>query len=183
MGVPKQLLPLGNSTILGTVIENAINSEATNCYCILGANADLIRLEVTSEEIEIIENPQWKNGLSSSIKVGLEHLLKLQKPPESILIVLGDQPNISSSHLNEIIAMATSNPETIVAANYDKKNGVPALFPAVFYSELMALEGDKGASNYLNSEGTKIISIPFGNALIDIDTMQDYEAFLKNQSL
>lgn len=183
MGEPKQLLPLGDSTILGTVIETAKKSGVKNCYCVLGANASMISSEITEEGIEFIYNPLWEVGLASSIKAGVEHLQKLENPPEAILIVLADQPKITTAHLNQFISIANANKNCIVAASYEDKKGVPALFPAVFYDKLLSLEGDKGASNMLNSEAVDLIGIPLEKALFDIDTMADYKAFLKTQNV
>ncbi|WP_299338738.1 nucleotidyltransferase family protein [uncultured Psychroserpens sp.] len=173
----KQLLPIQNSTLLGIAIENALQSDADQVYCVLGANADLITNSIQNSNIKIIYNPKYSEGLSSSIIAGIEYMSS--KPFDATLIMLGDQPMVDSEYLNKLIINFKGNPSQVVASEYSDKIGVPAIFPKTFYNQLLQLNGDKGASLLLNSETINIKTVT-GSSLVDIDTEEDYNSFINS---
>lgn len=174
MGNTKQLLPFKNTTLLGWAIEQAKSTIVNDVYCVLGSNAKIIEKEISKFTIEIIFNANFKNGLSSSIVVGIDYLLT--KNYDSVLIMLADQPNITSIYLNKLLKTSDKNPLKIIASNYDKKNGVPAIFPKKYFQQLLKLKGYKGATEFLNSNSEVIKMPPFN--LIDIDTKEDYQKLI-----
>ena len=88
--------------------------------------------------------------------------------------MLADQPNVTSSYLNELLEAFAKNPEKIIASQYGKSVGVPAIFPKKYFPRLMKLEGDSGAKIFLNQPHLDVIKTELIN-LIDIDTVDDYE--------
>ena len=176
MEKPKQLLLYKHTTLLGWAIEQAQNSIANNVFCVLGANAEIIEKEIEKSNSNIIYNPNFKDGLSSSIVAGIHHL-KI-KNFDLVLIMLADQPNVNSSYLNELIKASEENPLKIIASNYGKKVGVPAIFPKNYFQQLLKLKGDKGAGEFLTQHNSEIIKMkPFN--LIDIDTPKEYQNLIK----
>ncbi len=171
MGTPKQLLPYKNTTLLGYTIEQVKQIDTKHAFCVLGANAEIIEKSIENYQIETIYNSDFKNGLSSSIVVGVK---KLQHDFDTILIMLGDQPNVNSNYLNKLIKTSVENPSRIIASNYQNKIGVPAIFPKKYFNQLLELKGDKGARNILNNNKSDIIKMPPFN-LTDIDTREDYQ--------
>ena len=171
MGAPKQLLPYKNTTLLGYSIEQAKHINIKHVFCVLGANAEIIEKSIENYQIETIYNPNFKNGLSSSIFVGVK---KLQHNFDTILIMLADQPNVDFNYLNKLIKTSEENPSKIIASNYQNKIGVPAIFPKKYFNQLLELKGDKGARNILNNNKSDIIKMPPFN-LTDIDTKEDYQ--------
>ncbi len=63
MGIAKQLLPWGKSTLIGNAIKNAKESNCSNVFVVLGANADAIKNSVGLKEEAIILNNDWESGL------------------------------------------------------------------------------------------------------------------------
>ncbi len=178
MGQPKQLLKLGKKTFIQNCIETALKSSCPNIYCVIGANASEISAYIKHYPIQIIENPDYKNGLSTSIKVGVRCIE--QDDFEAVLILLADQPKITKSHLNDLIALFLKNPEKPVATAYQSSVGVPAVFPKKYFQELKTLSGDKGAKPLLKKLSKSIHCIPFSE-LRDIDTPEDYQDLLDNE--
>lgn len=176
MGTAKQLLPVRDKTLLGLTIENAINSKANQVFCVLGANAETIEQSIKKYTIEIINNSNYKNGLSSSITEGIIYIIT--RNFDAVLIALGDQPKVESNYLNTLIDSFKNNPTQISASNYSNNAGVPAIFPKHYFEQLKHLKGDKGARELLNSHKDDIILFKT-NQLIDIDTKQDYDNLLK----
>ncbi|TYQ00150.1 molybdenum cofactor cytidylyltransferase [Tenacibaculum adriaticum] len=177
MGTPKQLLPIGNSTLLGITINTALNSNASKVLCVLGANAEKIKSSIKNYNIETVLNINYKNGISSSIISGIEHLIPMNF--DAVLIMLGDQPNVGSEYLNSLIQLFLKNPKQISASNYDGKLGVPAIFPKTYFEDLKQLSGDKGARNLLNSFKVNSLILQ-SEEFIDIDTIKEYQDFISS---
>ena len=177
MRTPKQLLPVNNTTLLGHTIENSIASKASIVCCVLGANFQKVKNNIKDNPIEIIYNPEYKNGLSTSLIEGIKHIQS--KTYDAALVLLADQPKVDTNYINLLIDAYHSNSEAIIASSYSDSFGVPAVFPNPIFEQLLKLKGDKGAKAFLNSGKIKIKTI--NNAdLTDIDTPEDYANFLNS---
>ena len=176
MGDNKQLLPLKKSTILRSVIENALDTQAKEVCVVLGADADLIKKNIQDLPVKVVLNKNYEKGLSSSIIAGMEHV----NEADAVLIILGDQPLISSNYWDYIISASKNHPLKIMASNYGGFKGVPALFPKKYFKELFKLKGDSGAKQLLNSIQDKVITINSPVDLSDIDTPEDYNKLIRN---
>lgn len=179
MGTIKQLLKINSKTILENAIENAQNSKASSVFCVLGANYELIKNSLISTKIEIIFNPNFENGLSSSIVSGIKYIEDLTINYNSVLIMLADQPEVNSNYLNKLIKRYIRNPQQIITSNYKDKAGVPTIFPKKYFNQLLQLSGDKGAKEFLSKQSS-IIKIEQESPLIDLDTYTEYKNFIQN---
>lgn len=178
MGQPKQLLKIGEKTLIQNCIETALSSSCKNIYCVIGANASEILKHIKKYPIEIIENPNYRKGLSTSIKVGIRCIE--QHHTEAVLILLADQPKITNSHLNDLIELFLKNPDQPVATAYQNSFGVPAIFSRKHFERLKTLTGDKGAKPLLKQLSKSINYISFSE-LRDIDTPEDYKDLIRNE--
>ncbi len=178
MGTSKQLLPIHTTTLLGIVIKNALLSEANAVFCVLGSEYKKVKESIKNFDIEIINNTNYNNGLSSSINAGVNHINS--ELYDAILIMLGDQPKIDSNYLNRLIDTFKANQNKIIASSYKNSFGVPAIFPKYAFNKLQGLKGDKGAKDVLNSNSKSIISIKADSNLFDIDTKEDYNNYLNS---
>ncbi|WP_435255572.1 nucleotidyltransferase family protein [Tenacibaculum sp. A30] len=177
MGKTKQLLPYKNATLLEWAIEQAQKSVVKNVFCVLGANKEVIEKQLTSNIVEIIYNPNYKDGLSTSIVKGIKFLLNYNF--DSVLIMLADQPHVTSEYLNSLIEASKNNPSKLIASNYQGSVGVPAIFPKNYFNDLLDLKGDKGAKNFLLQQNNNVIKVNSTQNLLDIDTPEDYQYLLK----
>ena len=178
MGRPKQLLRAGSKTLLQRSLETALASQCRQVYCVLGAHASEIKPYVEDYPVQLIDNPRFQQGLSSSLRAGIEALEA--RGAEAVLVLLADMPNIHSAHLNALMELFHKHPRQPAATAYPDGPGVPVVFPASHFPRLKALEGDKGARVLLNEDRQTINSLPFDD-LTDIDTPRDYALFLKQQ--
>ncbi len=178
MGTVKQLLKIGNKTLLELTIEATKNSKTTAVFCVLGANADEILSKIKIPNTEFIINKNYEMGLSSSIVSGIDFIEKHQINFDAVLITLADQPEVDSDFLNQLIEVYQNSSEKIIASKYPDKVGVPAIFPKKYFKDLLFLKGDKGAKDLLNSKTENIISV-LSDKLLDIDTQEDYKNYIK----
>lgn len=171
-GETKQLLPWANTTLLGHAIQQATEVSET-VVVVLGANSDVIQNRVPSQ-VETIVNPDWEQGMGSSISVGVRHLSNLGKTMDGVLIMLGDQPFLDGHYLKELVQEFKKGKYSIVATSYGKKMGVPAIFNPTLVVELSGLDQDFGAKQIIEKYARQAKAINPDGKEIDIDTMETY---------
>ncbi|MDM9382042.1 nucleotidyltransferase family protein [Chlorogloeopsis sp. ULAP01] len=183
MGVPKQLLPYQGRSLLNRTIESAIASVCKPVVVVLGANCQHIRSQVNQTGVEVIENPEWKLGMSTSIKSGILSLSKCSESIDAAIIAVCDQPFVSAEIINNLVATYCSTGKPIIASRYAETLGVPALFSHKFFSELAALRETIGAKYLIEKHLSEVFCVPFPLGVIDIDTPQDYEQLQMRDSI
>jgi molybdenum cofactor cytidylyltransferase len=180
LGRPKQLLPMVDKTMIEHLIEEAITSNVANIFVVLGANKDKISEKIKHYNIEALINEEYKSGMSSSIKLGLNYLLKHKRKPDALIIMLCDQPFVSSVIINKIIEKYLATNFPIVNCNYGSSYGPPVLFDQSLFDELLTMKGMEGAKEVVQQNRNKLTHIYFPQGIKDIDTEEDYTDFLQN---
>lgn len=180
LGKPKQSLQYHGKTLLSHAVDEAINARADAVVLILGKNADLFQKEIDKEKVHVVVNKDWVEGMASSVRLGLDTLLKIKPYIDAVIFMVCDQPHISSSVLNALITKQQKTTKQIVTCNYGESIGPPALFHKKYFRELAKLNGDVGARNIIEQNMHDVATILFPEGKIDIDTEEDYEALKKS---
>jgi molybdenum cofactor cytidylyltransferase len=173
----KQLEKIKNKTLLDITLEKLKCVFSDEIYCVLGANADKIKAEITSENIQFIENLNYEKGLSSSIVSGIEYFKREALNFDGIYILLADQPGIETAYLKSLLVLFKKHKDIIIASNYGNKLGVPAIFPKKYFPELLLIKGDKGAKEFINQRKNEVVCPELSTNFFDIDTKEDLELF------
>ena len=178
LGQPKQLLMYGDVTLLDHSLHIAHGSNATSIIVVVGAEPHSVNPQV-SDRTHIANNVYWQEGMGSSIRFGVKKLSEVNPTAEGAILMVCDQPYVSSLLLNTLIATYQTTGKPIVASSYDDTFGPPVFFHKQFFPELLLLSGDVGAKGLVkeHAEEVEVVSFPEGN--IDIDTVADYENLLK----
>lgn len=176
MGRPKQLLEWRNQTLLTHSIQCAQSILNERIIVVLGAQNESIQQTLHPDEITLVINPDWQEGMASSIRAGIQ---ALPNSASAVLIMLCDQPLIETEHIQHLLTSWLSSPTNIIASQYHQSVGVPALFPAEFFVLLQSLQGDKGAKALLNYFEERLIKIPMPEAELDIDNPEDFARLTK----
>ena len=179
LGQPKQNLVFQGKTLLQRAIENALASSCETVVVILGANAGAIQTTIADQPVSIFVNPDWQEGMASSIRCGLIELQKIPPFVSSALLMLCDQPFANAKILNRLVQEKSGSDILIIASSYDDTIGTPALFDRSIFPELLQLEGQEGAKKLLAKHADKVLAVPFASGGIDIDTIADYERLLQ----
>ena len=174
MNKPKQLLEFQGKTLLRRAVETVVESIYKPAIVVLGANYERTKAEIEDLPVEIIFNRNWADGLSSSIKSGIENLLKTAPEIAACVIALADQPFIKAAHLNLFAEKFEQADDLIIAARYNKTRGVPALFLREIFDDLRELSGDQGAKPIFEKYRKSLTTIDLPEAAFDVDTPQDY---------
>ena len=173
LGTPKQLLRLRGETLLRRTVRLAHESGFGPVCVVLGSGAETLRLELGDSRCEWIENQSWQQGMSSSLRTGLQHLLTTTPALRHLLVLVCDQPELSSEILRELRTASVERPDSIIASAYAGRLGVPAIFPSAFFAMLTRIEGDSGARSVIEHACEQTISIDFPKGAVDVDTMDD----------
>lgn len=176
-GQPKQLLIHNGTTLLRRIAEEALSVEMGPVVVVLGANEERLQKELTGLSLYTSANPDWREGMASSLRVGLTALS--DEPLDAFLVVLTDQPHVTADLLHQLIATRQETGRGIVACRYGEGAhlGVPALFDIRYQSEFMRLTGDMGARKLIQMYANDCAEISFPLAAIDLDTWQDVAAW------
>lgn len=185
-GRHKLLLPLANRPVLAHVIEAVLASQARPIIVVLGYHADVVRKQLAAwladPAIIVVTNPDYSQGMSTSMRIGIQTLLlggymKSERLVDSALIILGDQPLITSHIIDALIHAHQTGSKGIVAPLYDGQRGNPVLFRASFFPELLEAQGDEGGRTVLQRHRNEVVTIDLGSATrwFDVDTWEAYQ--------
>jgi molybdenum cofactor cytidylyltransferase len=170
LGKPKQLIPFKGLSLIRHIAKISVASEAQSVHVVLGAYAELLKLQLLGLPVRIVFNNRWGEGVSSSIRAGID---SIDRSAKAVLLVLCDQPLVSPRLLNRMIESYHLKHPPIVASQYASTLGVPALFDRSLFPELTRLSGDRGAKHIIMNHRNKTISIPFPEGIVDIDSFED----------
>jgi len=179
LGRPKQLLKFNGSPFIKRVTELAIATESSPVVLVLGAYADQIQSELTMNGIHVLINAHWQEGMASSIREGLKELERLNENIDGVVVLVCDQPYLTTKHINELIQLQAQKNLPAAACSYDGVLGTPALFHRSLFGQLLNLQGDSGAKKILSSLSTEIGIVEFEEGIFDVDTESDYEKLLQ----
>jgi len=182
LGFPKALLTFGNQPLIRHALLQALDSELGQVILVLGHK----KLEILKRagdlkqhpKLSIIFNPDFKEGLSTSLRTGLT---QVNPGSAGALFLLGDQPLLTAQVINKLIRAFRKNPTAIIVPNYGERPGNPVLFPASFYPQLQRLSGDSGGRELIKKCVRRVQFIPIRPQRIgwDVDTWEDYEKVKK----
>lgn len=176
-GSPKQLLPFGEGTLLGRVLDSVLAAPLEPVVLVLGAQAEAIAAALPPEtlrRVRLVHNPRWEEGLSSSLRAGLA---ALRETVGAALLVLGDQPNVTAELIHQLLMQRARRGARIVAPVCRGRRGNPVLFDRTLFAELADVTGDQGGREVIARHIAELDTVEVADpeALADIDTCADYQ--------
>jgi molybdenum cofactor cytidylyltransferase len=177
LGRAKQIIEFQDKTLIQKAINEANKSQADCLVVVLGANADLIQTGFDYSSTPFIVNPDWQNGMSSSMQVGLRFLMEKEEI-DQVLLMLCDQPFVDASLLDQLITARETSGKGIVVSAYSNTLGVPAVFDKRYFEELLQLTGSEGAKKVIFKHQAEVHALDFPLGAVDLDTEEDVNQFL-----
>ena len=170
LGRPKQLLRYGSGTLLDHVLGTARGCRFDQLLCVIGGAAGEVRAQVDFSDVEIVENPDFGEGCSSSIAKALD---AVDEHADVLVLMLGDQPGVTAETVARLLAERGDAP--IAACAYEDGPGHPLAFSRSVFPELEGLHGDKAVWKLLDRHGAEAARVPLpGRIPRDVDTWEDY---------
>ncbi|MBV8888406.1 MAG: molybdopterin-binding/glycosyltransferase family 2 protein [Alphaproteobacteria bacterium] len=182
MGGPNKLLAeVEGRPMVARVAQRLLSSRARPVVAVLGNMAEAVDSALGKLPVERVRNPEFADGLSTSVKRGIAAL-----PPEidGALVCLGDMPLISGRDLDRLIA--AFNPiegRAIIVPTRRGKRGNPVLWAKRFFPEMAELKGDVGAKHLIGEHAELVAEIEMDTdaVLVDIDTPEALAELRGNQ--
>ncbi len=170
----KLLLPFGARPMIAHVVRTVLASGVRTCVVVTGHEADAVT-EAVAGLATVAHNPDWRGGMASSIRTGVN---ALPTDTTAAVIVLGDMPRLGAAHLDALIAAFDPDDAGICVPMFDGRRGNPVLWAASYFDELRALQGDVGAKHLLKAYASRVcrVDMPDNATLVDVDTPDEYQS-------
>lgn len=178
MGTPKQLLEYRGETLLRRAAHAALKAGCSPVVVVMGAHAELLREELRGLDVLEAKNPHWASGMGSSVRVGVEAVVEADAGVAAVVLMLCDQPFVTSEVVAGLVATYRKSARPIVASQYGGSFGVPALFSKSFLEELARLEDGAGAKQIIQRHLPQVHLLPFPGGETDVDTPEDFARLL-----
>ncbi|MFE0176921.1 NTP transferase domain-containing protein [Streptomyces sp. NPDC059002] len=172
-GRPKALLPHRGRPLVEHAVGVLRAAGCARVHVVLGAAADDVRARAELPGCVLVDNPDWAEGMGSSLRAGLASLR--DSGAAAALVSLVDQPGIGARATARVRA-AYRSPSTLAAAAYDGQRGHPVLFGSAHWAGIAAsATGDRGARAYLKEHAAGLTLVECGDVARadDIDTVED----------
>ncbi|MEV0241210.1 nucleotidyltransferase family protein [Streptomyces sp. NPDC050674] len=172
-GRPKALLPHRGRPLVEHAVRVLREGGCATVHVVLGAQADDVHARAALPGCVLVDNPDWEQGMGSSLRAGLDSLAGTGA--RAALVSLVDQPGIGPDAVARVLA-AYEGEESLASAAYDGVRGHPVLFGAAHWTGVAATAaGDQGARAYLKEHRQAITFVECGDIAqpFDIDTPAD----------
>ena len=175
-GTPKQLLPFGDTTLLGQVVKNANASSLDRTIVVLGRASAELRETIDFGRAEVVENTAYGTGCASSLLAGLD---AARDDCEALFLLLGDQPGVLSEFVDRALSEWRGERPWAAVCSYRGRPGHPFVFSRDAFGDLRGLHGDKAVWKLIEAYPDRVMEIEIDAELPpDVDTPEDYDQAL-----
>jgi len=177
-GSPKQLLPFGDTTLLGHVVRNVNASGVGRVIVVLGRSADELKDTADFGRATVVDNRAYRSGCASSLLAGLDVLGEGAESAEcaAVMLVLGDQPGVGTAVIDDVCEDWRAHRPWAAVTSYRGELGHPFIFARPAFEDLRGLHGDKAIWKLIEAQPERVRRVEMDIELPpDIDTPEDYE--------
>jgi molybdenum cofactor cytidylyltransferase len=173
MGAQKLLLPFAGKTVIGHIVDQIIGSAVDEVHVVVGHEGRRVARELSDRHVSIVTNPDYKSGMLSSVRCGLA---ALGQQCRAVLVVLGDQPSVTSKLIDQMVQSLATTEKRILVPFYDGRRGHPVLFSANYRDEILTQYDDVGLRGLLHAHHEEVfeLSVSSSAVLSDMDCPEDY---------
>ena len=173
MGTNKLSLPWGRKTVLQRCLRVLLSSQVGEVWIVLNKQTWELGERLRGPRVKLVHNPQFKKGMSSSIRRGIQ---AMGQKSRAVLIALGDHPVLNVNTVNALIRAYVEKKGTIIVPVYRGKRGHPVLFDRRYGKELLKLKRDVGARALLERHPKEVYEFNSKSegVVVDIDTWEEY---------
>jgi molybdenum cofactor cytidylyltransferase len=170
MGGNKLTARLAGKAMLLHAVDAALKSHASQVIVVTGNDERNVRSTLDGMHVHIVHNPDFRDGLSTSLKAGIR---AVSEQSDGAIVLLGDMPGIVAPLLDRMIAaFDPQEGRAICVAAHARKRGNPVLWARQFFPDILTLQGDVGARHLIAANEEAVCEIEAGSdaPLVDIDT-------------
>ena len=181
MGTPKATLAYRGRTFLETIVQTLRGADIERIVVVLGHGAEEIQRQIGIEPAQVVINPDYRSGQTSSLQVGLRALLADE--PEGVLLCLVDHPAVGTETVRRIVATFGHCVAPVVIPTYQGRRGHPVLIGRQLFDELLRLASDAGADSVVRRyrPATQFVAVEDEGVVIDVDDPESYRKLTSRQ--
>lgn len=178
MGRLKALLPFGTHTVIEHVLQPLLQAELAAVAVVLGHRADDIATVLQGLPVQLLYNPQYQHGMTTSVQVALRDITPV---PDAYLLALVDQPQLHLALIQQLLEAFVRTRTGLVIPTYEGKRGHPIILSARYRQEVLALGPDQGLNLVTRGHPDDTLEVPVAtdDILRDMDYPEEYEAELQ----
>jgi len=171
MGGPNKLLAdVGGRPLVRIAVEEALASRAQPVVVVTGHQREQVEAALKGLPVILTHNPDFAQGLSTSLKAGLA---ALPAGADGAIVCLGDMPQVDAGLIDRLVA--AFEPEKgalVVVPTIAGKRGNPVVWSRRFFADLSRLDGDVGARHLIGAYPEAVVEVPVTGraAFVDVDT-------------
>lgn len=171
----KPLLNFGETNLINYQIKSFNNPFVDEIIVVTGSKSELVKESINSKNIKIIDNPDFNDGKTTSIKKGIS---AIEKTDNDIILIAVDQPR-SKDLIEKVSKFHIEHPgqTKITFPYFEGKGGHPIIFSNNFYSSLLEIsEENEGIRDIIKNNQSYISKYKTrdNTALVDLNTKEDY---------
>ncbi len=170
LGYPKQLMMINGKPLISHMVSVIKKGGIADLYVVVGAFSDAIIKVIENPSIAIVHNPDWRNGISTSIKCGIKFI---EKDYDVLIVFVIDQPFLDAELIKRIVETVKISNAEVIAAKTAGQQTHPVAYRKSVFKELLLLEGDKGGKEIIQKKRVVWVEWPAKELLLDIDTLDD----------
>lgn len=173
--LPKQLVELDGEPLVRRAARTALASRLDEVIVVVGFRAPEVRRALAGLEVSVVENRDWSEGQSSSVRAGLA---AVGGAAAGVLFIPCDQPFLTAELLDRlIVAHAEAAGASVVPAAAGRR-GAPVLVDRSLFAELARIRGDEGARQLFAGRSVRELELDGDLPLRDFDSRQELAALL-----
>jgi molybdenum cofactor cytidylyltransferase len=181
MGTDKARLGYNNRTFLETILNTLAEAGIERVAVVLGHHAEEIRQSVNLRGAEVVINPDFRLGQTSSLQIGLNALDSREL--EAVVLCLVDHPAVSAPTVRQLVDAFGKSRMPVVIPTYSGRHGHPVVIARRLFDELKSLGPDAGANTVVRryQGATQFLEVNDPGILLNIDDPESYQRLLSGR--
>jgi probable selenium-dependent hydroxylase accessory protein YqeC len=175
MGQTKQLMPWGDTTVLGQTIRNAQQSAAHDVVVVTGHEAPAVAALAAEKDAVTVHNPDYAAGeMLSSLQAAVR---QLSGDRAAVLVMLADQPMVTAAILDQILVAYWQGESDLIAPEFDGRRGNPVLIGRRYFAELLTLPAGSAPRDLVRryASDLHLVAVESDAVVQDIDRPENHE--------
>ena len=180
MGQNKLLMPFAGKSLIERAVDTLMTSGVDEIVVVLGHEANLVRSRLEGKSVHFVDNPDYRAGLSTSVRAGME---AAPKGADAMMIYLADQPLLEADEVRRLVlafAEAKRAGKSIVVPFFCNKRGNPVILDASYREMVLDVVGDAGCRRIIKRHPEQVFAVQMetDHVVRDVDTPEDFESLI-----
>lgn len=168
----KQLATFGGETLVHRTVRTAVEAGSSPVLVVVGCAETEVADAVSDLDCDVVSNPRWREGQSTSVKAGLA---ALPDDADGVVFVPCDQPLLDARTLRTLVGAFRETGAPAVVPGFEGRRGAPVVIARDLFSRVAGITGDEGARQILARHGVRVVVVELDREepLVDVDAPED----------